>query len=77
MVTTRIFLSNTTQAVRLPKAVAFPEDVRDVEVTVIGNGRLITPVGAKWDWFFAEGPAVSEDFMAERDQPDMQERPGL
>jgi antitoxin VapB len=51
--------------------------VRDVEVTVIGNGRLITPVGAKWDWFFAEGPAVSEDFMAERDQPDMQERPGL
>ena len=31
-VKTRIFKSNRTQAVRLPKEVAFPESVKDVEI---------------------------------------------
>lgn len=39
-----IFKSNKSQAVRLPKAVAFPEDVRQVEIIKVGNARLITPV---------------------------------
>ena len=77
MVVTRIFTSNTTQAVRLPKAVAFPDNVGEVEILVVGRARLVTPVGAKWDWFFADGPTVSADFMLDRDQPPMQERAGL
>ena len=36
-VTTRVFLTNKTQAVRLPRDVAFPAGVDEVEVLVIGK----------------------------------------
>jgi antitoxin VapB len=72
-----VFISNRSQAVRLPKAVAFPEGVHQVEIIRLGNSRLITPVGRRWDEFFVDGPRVSEDFMSERDQPPVQERQPL
>jgi antitoxin VapB len=72
--TTRIFTTNKTQAVRLPKAVAFPEDVSEVEIVVVGESRVITPVAKRWDFFFDQGVEVSEDFMTDRDQPAPQER---
>ena len=72
-----VFKSNRTQAVRLPKAVAFPENVRQVEILKIGQARLITPVGRRWDDFFLTGPEVSEDFMSERIQPFAEERESL
>lgn len=66
---TKIFKSNRSQAVRLPKEVAFPESVRDVEITAIGNKRIIAPAGQSWDdWF--DSPGVSSDFMTERKQPE-------
>ncbi|MBW2163890.1 MAG: AbrB/MazE/SpoVT family DNA-binding domain-containing protein, partial [Deltaproteobacteria bacterium] len=40
-VQTRLFKSNRSQAVRLPKRVAFPESVKDVEITAIGSKRII------------------------------------
>ena len=71
-----IFKSNRSQAVRLPKAVAYPDSVKQVDVVVIGKARLITPAGEAWDsWFDGEG--VSEDFMATREQPDTQDREAL
>lgn len=42
---TVLFKSNQTQAVRLPKNVAFPDGVREVEIVVVGNSRVISPVG--------------------------------
>ena len=74
MARSTVFLSNRSQAVRLPKALAFPEGVRQVEIIRLGNSRLITPVGRRWDEFFVNGPQVSEDFMSERDPPSAQER---
>jgi antitoxin VapB len=75
-VKTRIFKSNRSQAVRLPKEVAFPESVKDVEITAIGNKRMITPASQSWDeWFSA--PGVSSDFMTERKQPKDQRRETL
>jgi antitoxin VapB len=72
-VKTRIFKSNRSQAVRLPKEVALPESVHDVEITKIGDKRIIVPAGRSWDdWFDAQG--VSSDFMNERCQPDDQSR---
>lgn len=68
-----VFKSNKSQAVRLPKAVALPDDVTRVEVLVLGRSRLITPVGESWDSWF-DGPGVTEDFMKEREQPADQER---
>jgi antitoxin VapB len=70
---TTIFKSNRSQAVRLPKAVALPEDVKRVEIIAIGRARIITPVGETWDSWF-DGPNVSPDFMTEREQPELQER---
>ena len=68
-----IFQSNRSQAVRLPKAVALPDDVKRVDVIALGRARIITPAGEDWDsWFDREG--VTVDFMSEREQPDHQER---
>lgn len=77
MTSSTIFKSNRTQAVRLPKAVAFPEGVHEVEIVKVGRGRLIVPKGLRWDDFFQNGPDVSADFMAERTQPPAQEREPL
>ncbi len=72
-VRTRLFKSNRSQAVRLPKEVAFPESIRDVSITRVGRSRIITPAGRSWeDWF--EGPGVSRDFMVQREQPEDQRR---
>ncbi|NOY69899.1 MAG: antitoxin [Deltaproteobacteria bacterium] len=68
-VQTKIFKNNRSQAVRLPKEIAFPESVKVVEITAIGNKRIITPEGQSWDdWF--DAPGVSSDFMTERKQPE-------
>lgn len=61
-----IFMNNRSQAVRLPKQVAFPEDVHQVEIIKIGHSRVISPVGRRWDDLFQTGPRASEDFMRER-----------
>ena len=71
-----VFKSNTSQAVRLPKAVALPESVKQVDIVPVGRSRLITPAGESWDSWFDSEP-VTDDFMASRDQPEDQHRDGL
>lgn len=63
-----IFKANRNQVIRLPKAVEFPEGVERVDIIVLGNARVITPAGQSWESWF-DGPAVSDDFMNDRDQP--------
>jgi len=70
MATTTLFLSNRSQAVRLPKEVAFPAEVHEVRITKEGNRRIITPFNSSWDDFF---DALGVD-LGSRDQPTMQER---
>jgi antitoxin VapB len=77
MTRSTVFKSNRSQAVRLPKAVAFPEGVHQVEIVKIGDRRIITPVGRRWDDFFLNGPRASEDFMTDREQPPPEEREPL
>lgn len=71
MASTRLFKSNRSQAVRLPKDVAFPEGVSEVRILVEGKSRRIVPVEALWDDFF-DRPGVPD--WPDRDQPPMQER---
>ncbi len=73
MIQTKIFKSRQGQAVHLPKAVAFPRDIKDVKVVVVGNSRVITPANKSWDRWF-DSPAVSSNFMTDREQPARQER---
>ncbi|MDR0209030.1 MAG: antitoxin [Pseudomonas putida] len=71
-----VFKSNRSQAIRLPKSVALPDDITRVDIVAIGRTRIISPAGESWDSWF-EGDDVSEDFMASRDQPADQEREGF
>ncbi|MDB5474810.1 MAG: hypothetical protein JWP49_321 [Phenylobacterium sp.] len=73
MTRTNLFKSNRSQAVRLPKDVAFPEDVHSVVVLREGRGRVIVPADAVWDDFF-EAPGID---LPERDQPSAQTREDL
>jgi antitoxin VapB len=77
MARSTVFTSNRSQAVRLPKPVAFPKDVGQVEIIKIGRSRLITPVGKRWDDLFLHGPRATEDFLSERIQPAAEEREPL
>lgn len=70
---TTLFMNNKTQAVRLPKAAAFPEGVREVEIYVQGNARVIVPVEDKWSSFFAM-PDIGEDAPIARDQSGFEAR---
>lgn len=74
MARSTVFTSNRSQAVRLPKQVAFPEDVHQVEIVKIGHSRVITPAGRRWDDLFLQGPRATADFMTERGQPQSEER---
>ncbi len=76
MVKTKLFKSNQSQAVRLPKAVAFPEEIKDVQIIAIDHSRLISPVDQSWDLWF-DGPSVTEDYMIDRDQGGTQDRESL
>jgi antitoxin VapB len=77
MAKSTVFTSNKSQAIRLPKPVAFPDDVRQVEVAKIGTSRLISPVGKRWDDLFLSGPRASKEFLEERNQPVAEEREDL
>ena len=77
MTSSTVFTSNRSQAVRLPKAVAFPDDVHQVDILKLGHSRLIVPRGRRWDDWFADGPRVSDDFLPEREQPAAEEREPL
>lgn len=73
MIETTLFKTNKTQAVRLPKDVAFPDDVREVTIMRDGNRRIIAPADKSWDDFFA-APGIN---LAAREQPEPQARQGL
>jgi antitoxin VapB len=77
MTSSTIFTSNRSQTVRLPKAVAFPQGVHQVDILKIGRSRVIVPQGQRWDDLFQNGPRASEDFMVECEQPPAEEREPL
>lgn len=61
-------MTNTTQAVCLPKTMQLPEGVTGVDIGRCGRVWTITPSGQSWaSWF--EGQGVSADFMVERAHP--------
>jgi antitoxin VapB len=73
VVRTTLFQSNRTQAVRLPKDVAFPDNVRQVVVLRDGKRRVIVPADSVWDEFFGS-PGIQ---LGPREQPPAQERDEL
>ncbi len=70
---TNIFRSNRSQAVRLAKDVAFPDDVKQVTVPRDGKRRVIVPTDSLWDEFF-DSPGIE---LGPREQPPVQTRESL
>ena len=74
--TSTLFTLNKSQAVRIPKKIAFPSDIDTVKVMRVGNSIVLTPINQSWDAWF-EGQDISEDYMNQREQPQDQEREGF
>jgi len=70
-------VNNRTQAVRLPAETRFPEGVKQVNVRVVGQDRILSPVAHTWDSFFMAEEGVSDDFMSERATQEQAERDPL
>jgi antitoxin VapB len=70
MTRTTLFQTNRSQAVRLPKDVAFPAGVREVTILRDGARRIIVPTEATWDDFFGS-PGID---IGDREQPPVQVR---
>jgi antitoxin VapB len=73
MTRTTVFQSNRSQAVRLPKDVAFPAEVKHVVIVKEGARRVIAPADSAWNDFF-DAPGID---LGEREQPPIQERDKL
>ena len=74
---TTIFMNNRTQAVRLPIDMRFHEDVKKVNIRIVGEERVLSPINNTWDSFFLQSETVSDDFMENRDTANQPEREDL
>ena len=74
MSTGSVFVNNRAQAVRLPADSCFPDDVKQVNVRIVGKDRVLSPVDNTWDSFFLSEEHVSDDFMEERAAQEQSER---
>ena len=62
-----VFDNNRTQAVRLPSETRFGDDVKKVSVRVVGESRILSPLGKTWDDFFLSPEyETTDDFLSER-----------
>ncbi len=69
-----VFKNNRTQAVRLPVEARFPENVKKVNVRIVGTDRILSPVEKTWDSFFQAPEGVTDDFMNERASQEQADR---
>lgn len=68
----KIFMNGQSQAVRLPKEFRFDDD--EVIVQKFGDGILIMPITNTFSSFRSSIKEFSNDFMSERNQPQIQKR---
>ena len=70
--TARVFMTNRSQAVRLPKDFQFATD--DVLIRRVGDDVVLSPRPRDWRMYLETAPDASDAFMAEvKDRP-VQER---
>jgi len=71
----RLFRNGQSQAVRLPKEFRFEGDF--VYVKKSGNAVILLPAKGIWVSLVESLDKFSDDFMAERNQPEAQKREAL
>jgi len=71
----KLFRNGRSQAVRLPKEFRLPGDA--VYIRRRANALLLFPVEESWDTLIERTRHFTDDFMHERHQPPLQDRPEL
>jgi len=70
--TAKVFLSNRSQAVRLPKEFQFRTS--EVFIRKEGEDVILSPRPVDWNDYLAHGPVASEEYMAGVEDLPVQER---
>lgn len=70
--TAKVFMSNRSQAVRLPKEFQFK--TKEVFIRREGDDVILSPRPMSWDPYLAAGPVASDEFMEGVEDLPVQER---
>jgi antitoxin VapB len=70
--TAKVFRTNRSQAVRLPKEFQFTTS--EVFIRKEGEDVILSPRPTTWDTYLTDGPVASEAFMEDVDDLPVQER---
>jgi len=71
----KLFKNGRSQAVRLPKKYRF--DDSEVFVNKIGDSVILVPKDSKWNTLEKSLNNFSDDFLSDRNQPEIQKRDDL
>ncbi len=72
--TAKVFMTNRSQAVRLPKKYQFDAD--EVFIRKVGEDVILSPRPRDWRTYLASAPVASDAFMANVEDLPVQEREG-
>jgi len=70
--TAKLFLTNRSQAVRLPKEFQFK--TREVFIRKEGEDVILSPRPSDWSEYLSKGPVASSGFMENVEKLPVQER---
>ena len=70
--TAKVFMTNRSQAVRLPKEYQFETD--EVFIRKVGDDVILSPRPRDWRSYIESAPIASEAFMADVEDLPVQER---
>ena len=70
--TAKVFMSNRSQAVRLPKEFQFA--TAEVFIRRVGEDVILSARPADWSAYLVSGPVASDEFMEEVEKLPVQER---
>jgi antitoxin VapB len=68
----KVFMTNRSQAVRLPKEYQFETD--EVFIRKVGDDVVLSPRPRDWRAYLESAPAASDAFMADVEDLPVQER---
>lgn len=76
MLSTKVFTSGNSQAIRLPKE--YQLDEKEMFIQKVGSAIILFPKKNPWEAFERSLAEFSDDFMKQgREQPERQQRDGL
>ena len=70
--TAKVFMTNRSQAVRLPKEFQFATD--EVLIRKVGDDVILSPRPRDWKTYLASAPVASATFMVDVEDLPVQER---